>query len=123
MAETCGFTPRRVELIDGLTAAAELLVAAGCPRLWIVGSLATAKPVPRDFDAVWSTDGVELDRLDPVLLDIDPPRAAQKLRFGGELLPNVAMTGTGHAALHWFMTDRDDVARGVIQIELEGTSP
>lgn len=48
-----------------------------------------------DFDACWDTDGVDLDTLKPVLLDLSRRRTAQKARFGGHLFPNVAEAQSG----------------------------
>lgn len=54
---------------------------------------------PGDFDACWDTDGVDLDVLDPVLLDLSNHRAAQRQRFGGELFPNVIRNPVGSVVL------------------------
>jgi len=52
--------------------------------VWLNGSFATSKDEPGDFDACWDTDGVDLDALDPVILDLSAGRSAQKTRYGGE---------------------------------------
>ena len=88
-----GWNQRRRQLLDGLAEAIERLSGAGCRRLWLNGSFVTAKEEPADFDACWDTDGVDLNALDRVLLDLSAGRAAQKRRFGGELLPNVIEAG------------------------------
>jgi hypothetical protein len=62
-----GWSPRRRQLLDGLADAIELLMAAGCWRLWLNGSFVTAKEEPADFDGCWDTTGVDIDALDPVL--------------------------------------------------------
>jgi hypothetical protein len=59
---------------------------AGCRRVYIDGSFVTAKNGPNDFDACWEADGVNPDLLDPTLLTWRDHRAAQKAKFGGELL-------------------------------------
>jgi hypothetical protein len=59
------------------------------------GSFVTAKEEPADFDACWDSQGVDLDALDPVLLDLSAGRASQKARFGGELFPNVVESQSG----------------------------
>lgn len=61
-----GWTPRRRQLLDGLAEAIELLAAAGCRRMWLNGSFVTTKDEPADFDACWSTDGVDVDALDSI---------------------------------------------------------
>lgn len=70
--ERFGWTERR--LLDGLAEAIELLATAGCRKVWLNGSFVTAKDEPGDFDACWDTDGVDLDVLDQVLLDLSNHR-------------------------------------------------
>ena len=95
LVERFGWNSRRRQLLDGLAEAIALLAAAGCHRIWLNGSFVTAKEEPADFDACWDLDDVDLDVLDPVLLDLSGGRAAQKARFGGELFPNVVETKSG----------------------------
>src|SRR5437660_1433090 len=80
-----GRTARRRRLLEGLGRALQALRQAGCRRVYINGSFVTAKRVPGDFDGCWDSDGVDPDRLDPVLLDFTNFRAAQKAKYGGEL--------------------------------------
>lgn len=68
------------------------------------GSFVTAKDEPGDFDACWDTDGVDLEALDPVLLDLSDHRAAQNARFGGELFPNVVESQSGLSFAEFFQT-------------------
>src|SRR5688500_10638 len=82
-----GSTPHRLALLSGLKAAVDALRAAGCRRAYIDGSFVTAKARPADFDACWEVDGVDLARLDPVLMTFAQRRAAQKQKYGGELFP------------------------------------
>lgn len=81
--------------------------AAGCGRIWVNGSFVTAKEEPADFDACWDSEGVDLDALDPVLLDLSAGRASQKSRFGGELFPNVGEAQSGLAFSEFFQNERD----------------
>lgn len=84
------WTLRRRQLLDGLAGGLALLADAGCTRVWINGSFVTTKDEPGDFDCVWSPTGVDraiLQSRAPELLDLSHHRAAQKARFGGELLP------------------------------------
>jgi hypothetical protein len=85
-AAAFGSTPRRRELLVGLKAAIDNLAAAGCKAVYIGGSFVTRKAAPNDFDACWSSVGVDPDKLDPALLDFSDGRRAQKAKFGGELL-------------------------------------
>jgi len=119
-----GWTEHRRRLLDGLAEAIELLAAAGCRTLWLNGSFVTAKDEPGDFDACWDTDGVDLDALDPVLLDLSDRRAAQKARFGGELFPNVVEAQSGLSFAEFFQNERDASRKGIVVIHLsQGAAP
>src|ERR1035441_4713144 len=80
------FNDRRAELLQGLREALESLAEAGCRRAYIGGSSVTDKEFPRDFDGCWETAGVDPTLLDRELLDFREARAAQKAKYGGELL-------------------------------------
>ena len=69
---------RRGQLVDGLRAAIESLRAAGCSRVYLDGSFVTDKGLPGDFDACWEARGVDLDLLDPVLLDFSDRRGRRR---------------------------------------------
>ena len=118
VVERFGWTPRRRALLHGLAEAVELLAAAGCRRVWLNGSFVTAKDEPGDFDACWDTDGVDLDALDPVLLDLSNKRVAQKARFGGELFPNVVEAESGLTFAEFFQNERDTSRKGIVVIDL-----
>jgi hypothetical protein len=115
-----GWNPRRRQLLDGLAEAIELLAAVGCRRIWLNGSFVTAKEEPADFDGCWDTGGVDVDVLDPVLLDVSGGRAAQKARFGGELFPNVVEAGSGLVFAEFFQNERDTGRKGVVVIRIGG---
>lgn len=116
--ERFGWTERRRRLLDGLAEAIELLAAAGCRQIWLNGSFVTTKDEPGDFDACWDTHDVDLDSLDPVLLDLSNHRSAQKARFGGELFPNVIETQSGLSFAEFFQNERDTSRKGIVVIHL-----
>ena len=116
--ERFGWTERRRRQLDGLASAIELLADAGCRRVWLNGSFVTAKDEPGDFDACWDTDGVDLDALDPVLIDLSDQRSAQKSRFGGELFPNVVEAQSGLSFSEFFQNERDTSRKGIVVINL-----
>ena len=120
MAPNFGFTERRVRLLAGLKDALLMLKRAGCGVVYIDGSFVTAKPQPNDFDACWSIEGVDPDRLDPVFLDFANSRARQKARFGGEFFPaDLPEGGTGKTFLEFFQTDKETgAARGIVALDL-----
>jgi len=120
--ERFGWNLRRRQLLDGLAEAIDLLAVAGCGRLWLNGSFVTAKDEPGDFDACWDPVGVDLDALDPVLLDVSDGRAAQKARFGGELLPNVIEAGSGLVFAEFFRNQRDTGRKGIVVLKIGESS-
>jgi len=116
-----GKTRQRRRLLRGLKAALDNLRAAGCSRAFLNGSFVTAKRVPRDFDACWDTEGVNLALLDPVLLTFARGRAAQKAKYLGEFFPaRLTEGGSGATFLEFFQTDRQTGApKGIISIVLQ----
>ena len=120
VVERFGWTARRRQLLDGLAHAIDVLAAAGCTRIWLNGSFVTAKDEPADFDGCWETSGVDVDALDPVLLDLSAGRQAQKARFGGELFPNVVEALSGLAFAEFFQNERDTGRKGIVVIEIGG---
>lgn len=111
---------RRRQLLDGLAEAIELRATAVCRRLWLNGSFVTAKDEPVDFDAGWDFASVDLDVIDPVLLDLSSGRAEQKRRFGGELFPNIVESGSGLVFTGFFQNDRVTGRKGIVVIDLGG---
>ena len=122
VTERFGWNPRRRQLLDGLADAVEALGAAGCRRIWLNGSFVTSKEEPADFDACWDPVGVDLDALDPVLLDLSKGRTAQKARFGGELFPNVSEVGSGLVFAEFFQGERDTGRKGIVVLKIGESS-
>lgn len=120
LVDRLGWNRRRRQLLDGLAAAIEALATAGCRRVWLNGSFVTSKEEPGDFDACWDTDGVDLDALDPVILDLSAGRAAQKSRYGGELFPNVIEAESGLVFAEFFQNERDTGRKGIVVLKIGG---
>ena len=116
-----GYNPRRVRLLMGLGAALDSLKSAGCRTAYIDGSFVTSKEYPNDFDGCWEEDAVDLPALDPVLLDFENDRAAQKAKYYGEFLPaSVVEAASGLSFLEFFQTTETGERKGIIAIDLEG---
>ncbi len=117
-----GTTRWRRRLLVGLRAALENLRSAGCLTAYVDGSFVSSKSEPGDFDACWEEAGVDLDRLDPVLLTFDDGRAAQKAKYGGEFFPASAVAGLGEGVfLDFFQTDKDTGDRkGIVALDPGG---
>ena len=123
LVERFGSTPYRMKLIEGLKRALQSLALAGCRTVYVDGSFVTAKEVPGDFDACWDPAGVEVSRLDPVLLDFSNRRAAQKAKYGGELFLSSGWAAAGKVFLDFFQTDKaTGEAKGIVAIDLQKVS-
>ena len=112
-----GLNSHRDWLLEGLRNALTSLAGAGCREVLLDGSFVSAKPLPNDYDGAWEPDGVDPELLDPVLLDFSNGRAAMKAKFGGELFPASAKAVRGILYRDFFLTDRNGVCKGVIEID------
>lgn len=116
--ERFGWNERRRVLLGGLRRCLDELSRVGCQRAWLDGSFVSKKEHPGDFDLVWDPTGVALDEIDSVLLDLDPPRLAQKMTYGGDLLPNVIEGVSGKPFLDFFQEDDvTGMAKGIVQLD------
>ena len=88
-----GTTWWRLRLLAGLRVALANLQSAGCLTAYADGIFVSSKSEPGDLDACRELAGVELERLDPAPLTFDYGRAAQKAKYGGELLAVSAGAG------------------------------
>jgi len=123
--ETFGFSPRRQALLAGLKRALLSLKEAGCQTVYVDGSFVTAKQEPGDYDACWDLTGVDVARIDPVLLRFDNGRVAQKIKFGGELFPAQLPEGlSGLTFLEFFQVDKESGdPKGIVALDLQGMKP
>lgn len=108
----------RSHLLAGLLAALKNLVGAGCQSVLLDGSFVSAKVLPQDYDGAWDPKGVDINLLDPVLLDFTNSRAAMKSKYLGELFPATATAAPGILFRDFFMKDRNGVPKGILQIDL-----
>ena len=111
---------RRRDLFVGLVDAAGRLRSAGCQLIYLDGSYVTGKPRPADFDACWDPTGVDGSKLDPIFLDFNNGRAAQKAAFKGEFFPSsMICSDVSQTFLEFFQLDRFTGKRkGVISVSL-----
>mgnify|MGYP006302624461 CR=1 FL=1 len=109
----------RKRLFDGFVEGVIALRKAGCRTILLDGSFVTAKPTPGDFDACWDPVGVDVKKLDPVLLDFAHARKNQNARYGGEFFPASALADGAHFFHEFFQIDRHTgSAKGIIRIKL-----
>ncbi|MGL5032503.1 MAG: DUF6932 family protein [Microcystaceae cyanobacterium] len=120
--EILAFNPRRQELLSGLKRACKSLKQVGCLCIYIGGSFVTNKEFPGDFDVCWADETVDLEQLekiDPVLLDLTKKRAAQKAKYGGEFFPaNLTEGGSMKKYLDFLQTHRNGEPKGIVAVEL-----
>lgn len=120
IVETFGGTAYREELLAGLLDVLRDLQRAGCRTAYLDGSFVTDKAVPGDYDLCWEMDAVDISKLHPVIVDIDPPRAAQKARFRGDILPNVTEGSSGAPFVDFFQNNKlTGGVKGIVAINLE----
>jgi hypothetical protein len=113
------WTGTRLRLIQGVNLALSDLALAGCRRAYLDGSFVTEEPYPNDYDLCWDTDGVEVSRLHRVLRDTCPPRTAQKIRYLGDILPNIQERSVGKPILDFFQIDKiTNKPKGIVVIDL-----
>ena len=116
-----GFSSRRQRLLGGLRLALAALNRAGCGRVYIDGSFVTVKREPRDYDACWDIDGVNVEALDSVFLDFSRGRTAQKRKYLGEFFPAQMPEGaSGRVFLEFFQTDKETGhSKGIVGLNLQ----
>jgi hypothetical protein len=94
-----------------------VLRAAGCQQAYLDGSFVTVKEAPGDYDLCWDMDGVDLGKLDAVILNVTPPRAEQHARYRGDILPNVLENSSGAPFVDFFRRNKVTGGRkGVVVI-------
>ena len=113
-----GFNSHRSRLLEGLLAALQNLSRAGCRSVLLNGSFVSDKELPEDYDGAWYTRDVNVCLVDPVLLDFSHSRSAMKSKYLGELFPSRAVAAPGVFYEDFFKTDRDDIPKGIVQIDL-----
>ena len=120
---TFTWTQKRAWLCGGLYRALNNLKGAGCTRVLIDGSFVTNIDEPGDYDAAFDPSGVAGLYLDPVLIRHSDGRRAMNAKYFGDIFP------WGHQAVlngpiyrEFFQTDRNGVAKGIVEIDL-GTLP
>jgi hypothetical protein len=114
-----GQTAHRAKLIQGVLAVAEALRRAKCERMYLDGSFVTEKMEPNDFDGCWDPTNVIGALLDPVFLDFSNGRAAQKVKYGGEMFVSVALNAGTATFLDFFQREKvTGAVKGIVGIDL-----
>ena len=112
----------RERLLIGFERAVVALRVAHCRLVFLNGSFVTAKDYPGDYDACWELAGVDPALLDPVFLDFNNLRAAQKAKYLGEFFPASAIAEPKsplRTFLNFFQIDKlSGNGKGIIGINL-----
>lgn len=118
-----GSTPHRAWLFEGVASVAAALRHANCARMYLDGSFVTEKAHPNDFDGCWDATNVNARLLDPVLLNFENGRAAQKKKYRGEMFiaESWNLSGAG-TFLDFFQRDKHTgLPKGIIGVDLSNT--
>lgn len=117
-------TPWREWLLEGLRLALADLAAAGCSAVYLDGSYVSGKSVPGDYDLCWDMTGVDLAALHPVITMVTWPRAEQRARYRGDILPNIVEANSGLPMLDFFQTDKDTGSpKGIVKLDPRTVTP
>jgi hypothetical protein len=118
IGERFATTEHRLRLFRGFTALVKVLKDSGCTTIYLDGSFASDKPVPNDYDGCWDPLGVDLSKLDPVLLDFSNKRAAQKRKYLGEMFVASMGESSGQTFLDFFQTEKNTGERkGILLLQ------
>jgi hypothetical protein len=119
IAERFATTPHRRWLFGGLERVVGALTKAGCLTLYVDGSFVTGKPHPDDYDGCWELAGVDPALLDPVLLNFQGKREAQKRKFHGEMFIAELPGGAGLTFLEFFQVEKySGRPKGILRVRL-----
>jgi len=106
-------------LFEGFKRGVNIFKKAGCKKIYLDGSFVTDKEKPGDFDACWDPSGVDLKKLDPVLLQFDNKRDAQKKKYFGEFFPSTILADHTNMFKDYFQKDKyTGMDKGIICLEL-----
>ena len=97
------------------------LSSAGVNRIWINGSFITDKDEPEDVDGCWEYEqSVDVNKLDAVFLEINPPRKAMKEKYDVDFLISTMMLidAKGKTVLDFFQLDRNGNRKGILLVEI-----
>ena len=113
-----GTNARRRWLLDGLHDALRELARVGCHDAYLDGSFVTDKPLPGDYDLCWDHITADLSVIDPIFLDLAPPRAAQQAKYRGDLMPNVIEGGSRRLFVDFFQVDKvSGNPKGIVSLD------
>lgn len=108
----------RKRLFSGFARVVGALHYAKCQTIYLDGSFVTGKPDPSDFDGCWEPVGVDVSRLDPVLLNFAHPRTEQKAKYFGEMFISSAPAAPGKIFLDFFQQEKNSgLPKGIVGLK------
>lgn len=108
----------RERLFGGFERVVSALRYANCQTIYLDGSFVTGKPNPSDFDGCWEPAGVDVSRLDPVLLKFNHPRTEQKSKYFGEMFISTAPAAPGKVFLDFFQQEKNSgLPKGIVGLK------
>jgi hypothetical protein len=115
-----GQTSHRAWLFEGVVHVANALRRANCARFYLDGSFVTEKVHPNDFDGCWDPTNVNVALLDPVLLDFNNGRAAQKQKYRGEMFIADGLNLGAGTFLEFFQREKlTGLRKGIVGVDLQ----
>lgn len=118
------WSQRRKDLFEGLRKVVINLAMAGVKRIYVDGSFTTTKEDPGDIDGCWEPNGqMDCTKLDPVFLDLNPPRMRMKQKYGVDFLIAGAQAHPGGPLVQdFFQMSRDADRKGILVLEFSNVS-
>jgi hypothetical protein len=95
---------------------AKSLADAGCTFFLVDGSFVTNMENPGDYDACCDFSGIKPAKID---LTLFASREEIRAEFYGELFPEQYLADDEYTFREFFQTDRDDVPKGVVRLDLK----
>ena len=89
--------------------------------VFLDGSFVTDKPEPGDFDLCWVIDGVDEQKVDPIVRNTRQFRQQQKDKYGGEFYPAWTRTIDDKGSFfNFFQTDKfTGQKKGIVSINIQ----
>jgi hypothetical protein len=114
-----GWNEHRQWLLSGLRRMAINLRDAGCRFFLLDGSFISTAELPEDYDACCDYTGMDPLKIDHRLL---MGKKAMKAEFRGEVHPEKYLADGLTTFREFFQTDREDVPKGVVILDLSTLS-
>lgn len=117
-----GHNEHRKKLLDKMDLLLEKLLHAGCKQFFLDGSFISNKELPNDYDALLGYEGLNVNLLDPIILQT-PNAGLVKEKYSCDLIPCDVGGYSGDFWIDRFTIDKETGNRkGIIKISFTGGS-